>query len=411
MIRLSDKQKQALEVLQDKTTNELFFGGAAGGAKSFLGCFWILKMCLKYPGTRWLIGRSVLKTLKETTIKTLFEVLQMQQIPTAAYRYNAQTNELIFYNKSEIIFKDLFTYPSDPNFDELGSLEISGAFIDEAIQVKERAINIVRSRIRFKLDEYGLIPKILYTSNPGKGWPYKSFWIPYTKNELPPNKRFIQSLLTDNPYISEFYAANLQTLDKENRERLLHGNWDYEAEGYVYDESKMNYFDLNDIDITTGLIIGYGDIADTGMDYFSFPIGCILNQDVYIIDWIYTNKPFEYWQPLILDAIDKNIQKTFIESNNMGLMATRIIKDKLGKPKNKSVFAIKEHSNKHERIKISAETDIIPNFYFLKTNRSKMYEEALEHLFQYRYDKTFKIDDAPDSLAGLSVQSQFYRKK
>lgn len=410
MIKLSDKQKQALTVLQDKTTNELFFGGAAGGAKSFLGCFWVLKMCLKYPGTRYLIGRSVLKTLKETTIKTLFEVLQMQQIPPNVYKYNAQTNELIFYNKSEIIFKDLFSYPSDPNFDELGSLEISGAFIDEAIQVKERAVNIVRSRIRFKLDEYGLIPKILYTSNPGKGWPYKLFWIPHVKNELPENRKFIQSLLIDNPYISEFYAENLATLDKENRERLLHGNWDYEAEGYVYDESKMNYFDLNDIEIDKCIVIAYADVADTGMDYFSFVIACILNQNVYVIDWIYTQKPFEFWQPLVLAAINKNIQKTFIESNNMGLMATRIIKDKIGKPKNTSIFAIKEHSNKHERIKISAETDIMPNFYFLRT-RPQMYEQALEHLFQYRYDKTFKIDDAPDSLAGLSVQSQYYRKK
>lgn len=410
MIKLSDKQKQALEVLQDKETNELFFGGAAGGAKSFLGCFWVLKMCLKYPGTRYLIGRSILKTLKETTIKTLFEVLSKQEIPINTYRYNAQTNEIIFFNKSEIIFKDLFSYPSDPNFDELGSLEITGAYIDEAIQVKEKAINIVRSRIRFKLDEHGLIPKILYTSNPGKGWPYKQFYQPYIKKELPANKKFIQSLLSDNPYISEFYAENLQSLDRESRERLLHGNWDYEAEGYVYDENKLNYFDLKDIDINQGVIIAYADIADTGIDFFSMPIGCIIKHNVYIIDWVYTNKPFEYWQQLVISAINKNIQKTFFESNAMGLMATRIVKDRIGSPKNSSIFAVKEHSNKHERIKIQAEVDIIPNFVFLK-NRDEMYNHALEHMFQYRYDKIFKIDDAPDSLSGLSKVSMSYRTK
>ena len=411
MIKLSDKQKQALEILQDNETNELLFGGAAGGAKSFLGCFWALKMCLKYPGTRWLIGRSILKTLKETTIKTLFEVLQMQEIPKQAYKYNAQTNELIFYNKSEIIFKDLFSYPSDPNFDELGSLEITGCFIDEAIQVKEKAKNIVKSRIRFKLDEYNLIPKMLYTSNPGKGWLYKEFYKPYLKNTLPENKKFVQSLLTDNPYISEYYAENLESLDKESKQRLLHGNWDYEQEGFIYDESKMNWFELKDIDVSTGQIINYADVADSGMDYFSMPIACIIMHKVYIIDWIYTQKPIEFWLPLVIDGIKKhNIQKTFFESNNMGLVATKYLKTQIGKPYDTTIYAIKETSNKHARIKLQAEVDIIHNFYFL-SNHQGLYSQALEHLFQYRFDQSFKIDDAPDSLSGLSKQSMNYRSK
>lgn len=411
MIRLTDKQKQALALLQDDTTKELLYGGAAGGAKSFLGCFWVVKMCLKYPGTRYLIGRSILKTLKETTIKTLFEVLSKQEIPTSLYRYNAQTNELIFYNKSEIVFKDLFTYPSDPNFDELGSLEITGAFIDEAIQVKERAKNIVKSRIRFKLDEYNLIPKMLYTSNPGKGWLYKEFYKPFIEGSLPAEKQFIQSLLIDNPHISIFYAENLQSLDKESRERLLHGNWDYEAEGYMYNESQMNYFDLKDIDISTGIILDYADVADTGTDFFSKPMACIIGQKVYIFDWIYTQKPSEYWMELDIARMKKyNPLISFYESNNQGLMATKLMKEKVGKPYSDIIKAIPESSNKHERMKITAETDIIPNFYFLR-NPEGMYKEALEHLFQYRFDKTFKIDDAPDSLAGLSKMSKMYRSK
>ena len=383
----------------------------AGGGKSVLGCFWVLKMCLKYPGTRWLIGRSILKTLKETTIKTLFEVLQMQEIPKQAYKYNAQTNELIFYNKSEIIFKDLFSYPSDPNFDELGSLEITGCFIDEAIQVKEKAKNIVKSRIRFKLDKYNLIPKMLYTSNPGKGWLYKEFYKPYLNNTLQNNKKFVQSLLTDNPYISEYYAENLESLDKESKQRLLHGNWDYEQEGFIYDESKMNWFELKDIDVSTGQIINYADVADSGMDYFSMPIACIIMHKVYIIDWIYTQKPIEFWLPLVIDGIKKhNIQKTFFESNNMGLVATKYLKTQIGKPYDTTIYAVKETSNKHARIKLQAEVDIIHNFYFL-SNSEGMYSQALEHLFQYRFDQSFKIDDAPDSLSGLSKQSMNYRSK
>lgn len=59
---LSVKQTIALDYLEDKTTNELFYGGAAGGGKTALGCYWQIKNRLKYPGTRGLIGRAKFKT-------------------------------------------------------------------------------------------------------------------------------------------------------------------------------------------------------------------------------------------------------------------------------------------------------------------------------------------------------------
>ncbi len=46
-MKLLKKQIAALQILQDKETNELLFGGGAGGSQSIIGCYWILKMCLK----------------------------------------------------------------------------------------------------------------------------------------------------------------------------------------------------------------------------------------------------------------------------------------------------------------------------------------------------------------------------
>jgi hypothetical protein len=122
--------------------------------------------------------------------------------------------------------KDLAYYPSDPQFDELGSLEITGAFIDEVNQVVESAWQIVKSRIRYKLDEFNLMPKILGTCNPSKNWVYKKFYKANKDNTLESNKVFIQSLVTDNPFITKHYIDNLQSLPKANRERLLYGNWE-----------------------------------------------------------------------------------------------------------------------------------------------------------------------------------------
>ena len=227
-MELSIKQTIALDLLEDKTTNEVLFGGGAGGGKTALGCYWQLKQRLKYPNTRGLIGRAVLKTLKETTLVSLFQVAKMQGLTAGVhYKYNGQMSQIELFNGSVILLKDLYSYPSDPNFDELGSLEITDAFIDEANQIEDKARNIIKSRIRYQLDENELVPKILYTCNPAKNWTYHEFYKPQTDGTIAENKRFIPSLIDDNPFISKHYKQNLLTLDTVSKERLLFGNWEY----------------------------------------------------------------------------------------------------------------------------------------------------------------------------------------
>ena len=227
-MELSIKQTIALDLLEDKTTNEILFGGGAGGGKTALGCYWQLKQRLKYPNTRGLIGRAVLKTLKETTLVSFFQVAKMQGLEAGKhYKFNSQSSTIDFFNGSTILLKDLYSYPSDPNFDELGSLEITDAFIDEANQVDDKARNIIKSRIRFQLDQNDLVPKILYTCNPAKNWTYSEFYKPQQDGSIGDNKRFISSLIDDNPFISKHYKENLLTLDKVSKERLLFGNWEY----------------------------------------------------------------------------------------------------------------------------------------------------------------------------------------
>jgi len=231
-------QEQAIEYLFDKQTTEILFGGAAGGGKSWVGCAWIIIVCLKYAGTRYLMGRSKLDALKKTTLNTFFEVCQHWNIiADKHYNFNASTNIIKFYNGSEIILKDLFLYPSDRNFDSLGSLEITGAFIDEANQITEKAKNIVASRLRYKLDRYNIIPKLLMTCNPAKNWVYTQYYKPAKDGTIKKHRRFIQSLVDDNEYISKFYKTQLETLDELSKQRLLFGNWEYD----VSDDSLCNY--------------------------------------------------------------------------------------------------------------------------------------------------------------------------
>ena len=238
-IKLTKKQGQAWKYLMDNITNEVLYGGSAGSGKSWVGCLWIVTLCFKYPGIRCLIGRTVLQQLKLTTLNTLFEVLQQMGLKSGEhYVYNGQSNVITFTNKSEIVLKDLQFQPSDPNFDSLGGLELSAVFVDEAAQVSLLAYQILKSRIRFKLNEYNLQPKILMTCNPGQVWLKKVFYIPYVQETLPPNMAFVPALPLDNPHLPASYIEMLKSLPPQQRKRLLEGDWNY------MDESD-NLFDFD----------------------------------------------------------------------------------------------------------------------------------------------------------------------
>lgn len=226
---LSKKQTECFNYLFDNETTEILFGGAAGGGKSWTGCAWVIINCIKYKGIRCLIGRSKLSNLKATTLNTFFEVCGQFNLKFGEhYVYNGNSNTIKFYNGSEVFLKDLMYYPADPNFDSLGSLEITLAFVDECNQIREKAKAVLSSRLRYKLDEYDLIPKILLTCNPAKNWVYTDFYRPYENNELPKYRKFIQSLVTDNPHISKHYEEQLKKLDNISKQRLLYGNWEYD---------------------------------------------------------------------------------------------------------------------------------------------------------------------------------------
>lgn len=250
-LEFTNTQAQAISYLLDNKTTEVLFGGAAGGGKSWVGCAWLLLQCMKYPNTRYLMGRSKLDSLKKTTLNTFFEVCKTYKLQSGLhYNFNAGSNIITFANGAEILLKDLFLYPSDKNFDNLGSLELTGAFIDECNQITEKAKNIVASRMRYKLDEYNLIPKLLMTCNPAKNWVYTQYYRPAKEGKQKPYRKFIQSLVDDNEYISKYYKTQLQTLDELSKQRLLFGNWEYDAtkDSLVQYDAILNLFSQKGIE-------------------------------------------------------------------------------------------------------------------------------------------------------------------
>lgn len=275
-INPTKRQSKAWKYLTDDTTNIVLFGGSAGGGKSWLGCLWITTLCLKYEGIRCLIGRTVLQQLKLTTLNTLFDLLSTMGLKSNEhYVYNGQSNVLTFSNKSEIVFKDLAYQPSDPNYDSLGSLEITAAFVDEASQISSLAFSIIKSRIRYKLNEYNLIPKVLMTCNPANNWIKKDFYLPFVEGKLDQNKKFIPSLPMDNPHLPESYIQMLKELPPQQRKRLLEGDWDY------LDESD-SIFRFDDI---SGSIFKY-DINPTEKKWMTVDVARFGDDRSVIMVWV-----------------------------------------------------------------------------------------------------------------------------
>ena len=211
------------------------------------------------------MGRAKLKALKETTLNTFFELTSKLELSNQ-FHYNSQSGVITWTNKSEILLKDLFLYPADPNFDSLGSLEITGAFIDECNQISFKAWQIVKSRIRYKLNEYNLSPKMLGTCNPSKNWVYNQFYIKEKNGLIESDKKFIQALPQDNPHLPASYLESLLSLDENSKQRLYYGNWEYDN-----DPSKLIDFDKIQNVFTNEFIEGgqmyiSADIARFGSD-------------------------------------------------------------------------------------------------------------------------------------------------
>lgn len=258
---LSERQGEAWTTLCDDSTVEVLYGGAAGGGKSYLGCLWQITNRLNYPNTRGLIGRRVLQDLKKSTMNTFFTLLtQMGKVAGKDYFYNAQDQIIKWSNGSQTLFVDLDWKPSDPDFNRLGGFEVTDVFVDEATEISLKAFEILKSRIRWKLAEYHLKPKILLTCNPGWNWVRQR----YIKDDegnpilLKPYQKVIKALVTDNPdkaFVS-IYQENLEQIDNEfDKQRLLFGNWD------IVERTGAEFYSSFNRDVNVGEVHYNPDLA------------------------------------------------------------------------------------------------------------------------------------------------------
>ena len=225
MLDLTEKQIQAIDYLTDTVTDYVGYGGAAGGGKSVIGCYWLMTLGYYLPGAKFFIGRDSIKDTRASVLKTWSEVAS--KVGFTAYKFN--DIGIIFDNGTEIELLDLTFYPyKDPMFERLGSKEYTAGWIEEASQVHHLAFEILKTRVGRWKNEF-VKSKILCTFNPKKNWVDSTFYRPFVKGIETIDTRFIYALPTENPYLPSDYMKRLYELkDEATKQRLLFGNFDYD---------------------------------------------------------------------------------------------------------------------------------------------------------------------------------------
>lgn len=175
------------------------------------------------------------------------------------------------------------------------------------------------------------------------------------------------------------------------------------SDGVLFSRHNMNWFKIDELrEEFIESKIGNIDVAGSGKDYYSCPIGSLIGERFFITDWIYTQLDTDYTRPATASMINQNkVNHLGLETNNMGLEFGKRLKTELNQFTN--LYPKSESKNKISRIINRAEF-IRKHFVFRSdVKEGSDYDKALKHLFRFQKDGSFKIDDAPDSLAGLAT--------
>lgn len=214
--------------------DEVLFGGAAGGGKTYGQLIDSLLYALKYPKSRQLFLRRTLPELEKSAIRSALALF-----PRSIYSYKQQNHVGSFSNGSTIDFaycdseNDVFKYQS---------AEYDVIRFDELTHFTETMYTYLLSRIR---GVNGYPKQMKSSTNPGgvgHGW-VKARFIdpapPKTKFETENGSRiFIPSKAEDNQFLMKSdpdYLKRLMNLDENNRRALLYGDWDI-FEGQYFSE-------------------------------------------------------------------------------------------------------------------------------------------------------------------------------
>jgi hypothetical protein len=210
---------------------EILYGGAAGGGKSYALRAIAVSYCLQHPGATVVLFRRTFRELEDT------HILRLQtELPSYIATYKATTHDFQFYNGSILMLRHCEKEDDVRSYD---TFEADLMLFDELTSFTEFQYRYLITRCR-STKRWWKGRKIVSATNPGNIghlW-VKSRWIdpapPMVKWKAPEEeggmiRQFIPARVTDNPTLMKRdpnYIRLLQGLPEEEKRAKLYGDWD-----------------------------------------------------------------------------------------------------------------------------------------------------------------------------------------
>lgn len=226
---LTEKQTIAWDHLENPEVDEVGYGGAKYGGKSWLFCVWFYIFACNFakvhkipksahPLPIGFLGRKVAKNFRDTTLETWFKT-----IPPGGYVAKGNPVDLIIDDRVKFHTGGL---DNRETVNKFNSAEYAVFGLDQAEETTRDEIALLRAATFGRLVVNGkpIAGKGLFTANPAACWFKDEFITAPTKR-----RRFVPALPTDNPYCTQKYIDNLKDAFKHRPKLLaayLHGDWD-----------------------------------------------------------------------------------------------------------------------------------------------------------------------------------------
>jgi len=272
--RGNDKQLEVAKHWLDPEISDIGYGGSKGSGKSYLGASLIFGDALIYPGTHYFIARKKLNDLRKYTMPTITEVMADWGLDERYYSFNGQDNYYTLYNGSKVFLLEAAYYPTDPEFERFGSIQMTRGWGEEIGEWHPKAKAMLQATIgRWENDKYNLPGKFLGTLNPNKGFAYEDYYLANKEGRLPDYRKFVQALPTDNKMLPKNYIRDLMRAlkgDEKSIKRLVYGDWEYDDNSYsMYDYDHICNLFTNEFVKAQGAKYMTADIAYMGADIFT----------------------------------------------------------------------------------------------------------------------------------------------
>lgn len=206
------------------------------------------------------------------------------------------------------------------------------------------------------------------------------------------------TMLCDEVLSKQAYLQKTQTMGAD----IASANYQQEPidiKGRLYSE-----FKIYDIKPKFKRVGAYTDTADAGSDYLSSYIyGVTSDNEVYILDVVFTKEPMEVTEPLLARKLSEHdVNICDIESNNGGRGFARNV-ERLTQSNYNNHYTIfnwfHQSQNKQARILTNA-TWAMEHIYFPDNWRHR-WPELYQELMAYQREGKNAHDDAADALTGI----------